>query len=75
MAQQRRIDVENNNNSMSQPKSNSFFGFEDMIKDMASDKKEEVGLADDAIALTSVDLLQSSILSENLNCKIYFKQK
>ena len=54
---------------MSQPKLNSFFGFEDLIKNMASDRAEEVGVVDDAMALTAIDLSQSSTLSANVQLR------
>ena len=52
--------------SMTQPKLNSYFGFKEIITNMAEDRLESVGSIEDALALTSNDLSASTTLTHNV---------
>ena len=51
---------------MTQPKLNSYFGFKEIITNMAEDCLEAVGNIEDALALTSHDLSASTTLTHNV---------
>ena len=66
LSQLRRIECEKKLGSMTQPKLNSYFGFKEIITNMAEDRLEAVGSIDDALALTSHDLSVSTTLTHNV---------
>ena len=51
---------------MTQPKLNSYFGFKEIITNMAKDRLEAVGSIEDALALTFHDLSASTTLTHNV---------
>ena len=51
---------------MTQPKLNSYFGFKEIITNMAENRLEAVGSIEDALALTSNDLSASTSLTHNV---------
>lgn len=52
--------------TMSQPKLNSYFGFKDIIMEMAEGRLSNVGSIDNATAMPSKDLSASNTLSHNV---------
>ena len=65
LARQRQIDNEKNNETLVQPKLETFSGFTKSLSELTKDKLYEIDDPEEAMALTAIDLSQSISLSEN----------
>ena len=69
LARQKQLDIEKTNNKLVQPKLNSFFGFTKALANMTSSRLVDVDTADDAMAMTAIDLSNSTALTENIELR------
>ena len=69
VSRQRKIDKEKANQTMSQPKLDSFYGFTNALANISREQLIDVEDADEAMALTAIDLTSSNSLSQNINLR------
>ena len=74
LARQKQLHIEIGNSTLSQPKLNYFFVFTKALAKMTSTQLYNVDEADDAMALTAIDLSNSNTLSKNIVLRNNFKQ-